>query len=73
MWNLSWKLAAVLNGFGGPGLLDTYDTEMRPIALGIIEAVGGHISRQMSYSDVVANNLGIIDKETPEGEAVRDS
>jgi FAD-dependent monooxygenase len=25
----------------------------------------------MSYSDVVANNLGIIDKETPEGEAVR--
>jgi FAD-dependent monooxygenase len=71
MWNLSWKLAAVLNGFGGSRLLESYNTEMRPIAMEIIEAVGGHISRQMSYSDLVAENLDVIDKETPEGEAVR--
>ncbi|MGV9344086.1 FAD-dependent oxidoreductase [Streptomyces spiralis] len=31
--NLAWKLAAVLDGWAGPGLLDTYDTERRPVAL----------------------------------------
>lgn len=29
--DLGWKLAAVLRGWGGPGLLDTYDLERRPI------------------------------------------
>jgi 2-polyprenyl-6-methoxyphenol hydroxylase-like FAD-dependent oxidoreductase len=28
--NLAWKLAAVLKGWAGPGLLDTYDAERRP-------------------------------------------
>ena len=30
--NLAWKLALVHRGIAGPGLLDTYDTERRPIA-----------------------------------------
>lgn len=30
--NLAWKLAAVLSGRSDPRLLDTYDTERRPIA-----------------------------------------
>jgi putative polyketide hydroxylase len=30
--NLAWKLAFVLNGQAGPGLLDTYHTERRPVA-----------------------------------------
>jgi putative polyketide hydroxylase len=30
--NLAWKLAAVLAGQAGPGLLDTYDAERRPVA-----------------------------------------
>ncbi|MDQ0785316.1 putative polyketide hydroxylase [Streptomyces sp. B3I7] len=30
--NLAWKLAAVLNGWAGPGLLDSYDAERRPVA-----------------------------------------
>jgi 4-hydroxyisophthalate hydroxylase len=29
--NLGWKLAAVLHGWGGPGLLDSYDEERRPV------------------------------------------
>jgi 2-polyprenyl-6-methoxyphenol hydroxylase-like FAD-dependent oxidoreductase len=29
--DLGWKLAATLQGWGGPGLLDTYDLERRPI------------------------------------------
>lgn len=30
--NLAWKLAAVLRGEAGEGLLDTYDAERRPVA-----------------------------------------
>lgn len=30
--NLAWKLAAVLAGRAGPGLLDSYDAERRPVA-----------------------------------------
>ena len=29
--NLGWKLAATLQGWGGPGLLDSYDAERRPV------------------------------------------
>jgi hypothetical protein len=29
--NLGWKLAATLQGWGGPGLLDSYDVERRPV------------------------------------------
>ena len=29
--NLGWKLAAVLEGWGGPQLLDSYDAERRPV------------------------------------------
>ncbi|WP_435131964.1 FAD-dependent oxidoreductase [Actinacidiphila sp. bgisy144] len=31
--NLAWKLAAVLAGWAGPGLVDSYDAERRPVAL----------------------------------------
>nr|VFJ62548.1 MAG: 2-polyprenyl-6-methoxyphenol hydroxylase [Candidatus Kentron sp. DK] len=31
--NLAWKLAAVLQGWGGPGLPDSYEAERRPIAI----------------------------------------
>ncbi|MFI1486497.1 FAD-dependent monooxygenase [Streptomyces sp. NPDC020747] len=30
--NLCWKLAGVLQGWAGPSLLDTYETERRPVA-----------------------------------------
>ena len=31
-YNLSWKLASVLRGVAGPGLLDSYEAERQPIA-----------------------------------------
>jgi putative polyketide hydroxylase len=37
--NLAWKLAAVLRGEAGAGLLNTYDTERRPLADYTVEQV----------------------------------
>src|SRR5207244_285390 len=31
--DLGWKLAAALDGWGGPALLDSYEAERRPVAL----------------------------------------
>jgi len=31
--DLGWKLAAVVSGWAGPGLLDSYEAERRPVAL----------------------------------------
>ncbi|MBB3036993.1 rifampin monooxygenase [Hoyosella altamirensis] len=36
-FNLGWKLAAEVNGWGPPGLLDTYETERRPVATDVLE------------------------------------
>jgi 2-polyprenyl-6-methoxyphenol hydroxylase-like FAD-dependent oxidoreductase len=35
--NLAWKLALVLEKVAGPGLLDTYDSERRPVAAFTVE------------------------------------
>ena len=39
--NLGWKLAAVLQGWAPPSLLDSYEAERRPVARRTIEAAGG--------------------------------
>ncbi len=40
--DLGWKLAAVLQGFGGPGLLASYEVERRPVGLRNREASSHH-------------------------------
>lgn len=40
--DLGWKLAAVLGGFGGPALINSYDAERRPIGVRNREASGRH-------------------------------
>jgi 2-polyprenyl-6-methoxyphenol hydroxylase-like FAD-dependent oxidoreductase len=51
--DLGWKLAATLNGWGGPGLLDTYEIERKPVHERVINAavesyalVGGELARE---------------------------
>ncbi len=43
--NVAWKLGAVLQGWAAPALLDTYETERRPVAARTIDAAGGQDSR----------------------------
>jgi putative polyketide hydroxylase len=42
--NLAWKLAAVLRGYAGPGLLSSYEEERRPVALRNVEEDRRNIS-----------------------------
>jgi len=64
--DLGWKLAALLQGWGGPALLDSYERERRPVHQRVInEAVENYA--------VMADNLvrDGVEKPGPEGDAAR--
>jgi 2-polyprenyl-6-methoxyphenol hydroxylase-like FAD-dependent oxidoreductase len=47
--NLGWKLAAVLHGWGGPDLLDSYTQERRPIFAGTGETITEGIAQDRAF------------------------
>ena len=64
--DLGWKLAACLQGWGGPGLLASYEVERRPVHEFVMdEAVANHsvLGRELFQPGMEA--------DTPEGEALR--
>jgi hypothetical protein len=64
--DLGWKIAAVLQGWGGPRLLDSYEQERRPVHEYVMdEAVANHalLPRQMWREG--------LEDATPAGEALR--
>jgi flavin-dependent monooxygenase StaC len=64
--DLGWKLAAELDGWAGPGLLDTYQTERRPIAVQSLEEANVNLQRTMQRPLPPGLHL-----DTPEGERAR--
>lgn len=50
--DLSWKLAAVLQGWGGPALLDSYEAERRPVGFRAIREASGNLYRTLSVGAV---------------------
>ncbi|MGB6568371.1 MAG: FAD-dependent monooxygenase [Xanthobacteraceae bacterium] len=57
--NLAWKLAFVLKGIAGPGLLDSYEPERKPVAKFTVEqAYSRYVTRTATY-------LGAKDYEPP--------
>ena len=63
--NLGWKLDAVLNGWGGPGLFDSYEIERRPIAVrNVTAAAEAFRVRNFDISPALL-------EDTQEGAAVR--
>jgi 2-polyprenyl-6-methoxyphenol hydroxylase-like FAD-dependent oxidoreductase len=64
--DLGWKLAAVLAGWGGPTLLDSYEAERRPVQEKIIEAAVQNM-RTLS-AELVTDDL---DDDGPAGDTAR--
>lgn len=67
--NLGWKLDAVLRGWGGEQLLDSYEAERRPVALRNIRASTAIFNAWTTGRDDWAR----LDENSPEGEAARKS
>jgi hypothetical protein len=66
--DLSWKLAAMVAGWGGPQLLASYEKERRPIGLRNAKASRAAMSGRLSWRAAYHPS---IRKNTPEGAAIR--
>jgi 2-polyprenyl-6-methoxyphenol hydroxylase-like FAD-dependent oxidoreductase len=64
--NLSWKLAAMLQGWGGKSLLDTYESERKPIAVRNTRAARA-IAKQVGVLDIPAD----VEEDSAAGAAQR--
>ncbi|MEX0427701.1 FAD-dependent oxidoreductase [Nocardioides sp. DS6] len=49
-FNLGWKLGAVCAGHADDALLDTYDTERRPVAQELLQSVDAQVAIQFNFS-----------------------
>jgi 2-polyprenyl-6-methoxyphenol hydroxylase-like FAD-dependent oxidoreductase len=58
--DLGWKLAAVLDGWGGPRLLDSYQTERRPIQERVLREATANMA--VTSTELLADNLGDDDE-----------
>lgn len=64
--DLGWKLAAVLEGWGGSGLLDSYDLERRPIAWRNSGEAANNYAR-----DQLIRSSGQLDENSRAGDEAR--
>ena len=64
--DLSWKLAAVLQGWGGDDLLDSYSAERQPVGARNVAEASGNLRRMLS----VGRHADLLD-DTAEGAATR--
>lgn len=62
VFNLCWKLVAVLRGYGGEAVLDTYEAERRPIAAFNVE----HSLRNAGKHQRIAAAMGLRPGQTEE-------
>jgi hypothetical protein len=65
--DLGWKLAATIDGWGGPHLLDSYDAEPRPIGERNVKMATKFYHSLEEFGEVD----GAIDNDSPEGETLR--
>jgi 2-polyprenyl-6-methoxyphenol hydroxylase-like FAD-dependent oxidoreductase len=67
-FDLSWKLAGTVSGWGGPRLLDSYEHERRPVGLRNRDASGWASASVPIWRKLITPN---VRDDTPEGAAVR--
>ena len=65
--DLSWKLAATIEGWGGDRLLDSYSIERQPIGTRNVTEASGNLRRMLS----VPPHPDLLD-DTPQGAATRE-
>jgi 2-polyprenyl-6-methoxyphenol hydroxylase-like FAD-dependent oxidoreductase len=67
--NLSWLLAAHLNGWGGPSILDAYEAERWPITSQVSKFAMSHAEAEIRRRGAVPPD---IEDAGPQGQRVRD-
>ncbi len=68
--NLGWKLAAVVRGWGGESLLDSYEIEQRPVAVRNVTEAGDNLKRMLTPR-LLRPDPRIFEDDSPETDAAR--
>lgn len=68
--NLSWKLQATIQGWGGEHLLESYESEQRPVAIRNVSEAGENLKRMLSPR-ILKPNPAVFDKSDPEIDLAR--
>lgn len=68
--NLSWKLAAMVQGWGGEHLLDSYEFEQQPVAVRNVTEASENLRRMLSPR-VLKPDPAVFDQDDPNIEAAR--
>ncbi len=63
-YNLAWKLALVVKGQAGPGLLDSYDQERQPVGQGVVDRAMINLHNKSKVGEVLGLRRG---QSTEEG------
>lgn len=81
-FNLAWKIAYVLKGYAGPGLLSTYNIERQPVGTSVITQANNsfknhyqvHEALGMTQDDLAARRIILeeLSAPTPGGQKRRD-
>jgi 2,4-dichlorophenol 6-monooxygenase len=61
-YNLAWKLALVVTGRAGDGLLDTYDDERQPVGRQIVDRANQSVGEMVSW----LRPMGMLESWSPE-------
>ncbi|KAH6980787.1 putative monooxygenase [Ilyonectria sp. MPI-CAGE-AT-0026] len=70
-FDIAWKLAAVVNGYGGQGLLRSYEEERKPIATQNVQRSGVHMAVHLAAVELMGKNAPAIDDKSEEGLQIR--
>ena len=72
-FDLGWKMAATLRGWGGPGLLKSYEADRRPIAMTSIERSGAHNAVHGKGAELLGTRGPLAELDPASYQAVRNS
>lgn len=70
-YDLGWKLAARVKGWGGPQLLSSYEEERRPVAELALKWAKVHMGNLMHLSSTLGLAGDVIQSKSAEGEKMR--
>ncbi|MFI8003514.1 FAD-dependent monooxygenase [Streptomyces sp. NPDC086010] len=74
--DLGWKLAAVLDGWGGSGLLDSYESERRPVQERVIREAAANmrvLSTELLADDLESSGLAGAESRRAAGARIQET
>lgn len=71
-FDLGWKLSSVINGWGGKGLLESYELERKPVAVRNVQRSGVHFQVHEHLREILAGgNPQRVNDDTQNASALR--